>query len=151
MLLFYSIAYVFVATHAADKITCLADNEDDYVASLVDLDIDSLKTVLSVKCDQEEVSDFSFSFNQSDLCLAVVQWITFDRPRRFDFLAELAPFFCIHQISSFAASSLANLLAGSPLAEEYRVTELRARSNTFVITIVILTTVVCVRRLGRVS
>ena len=45
-----------------------ANTEDDdrgnYSATLNDLDLESLKLILSIKSEQEEVSDFSFSFNQ---------------------------------------------------------------------------------------
>ncbi len=48
------------------------------MASLTDLDLTSLKAILSIKSDQEDIGDFSFSFNQTDLALAVVQWIKAD-------------------------------------------------------------------------
>ena len=40
------------------------DEGGNYKAILNDLDLDSLKLILSIKSEQEEVSDFSFSFNQ---------------------------------------------------------------------------------------
>ena len=40
------------------------ESDDNYSATLNDLDLDSLKLILSIKSEQEEVSDFSFSFNQ---------------------------------------------------------------------------------------
>ena len=39
-------------------------SDGNYSATLNDLDLDSLKLILSIKSEQEEVSDFSFSFNQ---------------------------------------------------------------------------------------
>ena len=43
-----------------------APNGDDgnYNATLNDLDLESLKLILSIKSEQEDFSDFSFSFNQ---------------------------------------------------------------------------------------
>ena len=50
-------------------------DDDEFGAVLTDLDLESFKEILSLKSEQEEVGDFTFSFNQSDICLAVVQWI----------------------------------------------------------------------------
>ena len=83
---------------------------DDYIATLVDLDLESLKVVLSIKSDQEEIGDFSFSFNQTDLCLAVIQWIKYDLPKRHSNLIELCEYFCLHQINPNATNLLNNLM-----------------------------------------
>ena len=64
------------ASKKEDQTLSLASaDEDDFRAVLSDLDLESFKEILSIKSEQEEVADFSFSFNQSDICLAVVQWI----------------------------------------------------------------------------
>lgn len=39
-------------------------DESNFGATICDLDMDSLKLILSIKSDQEEIADFSFSFNQ---------------------------------------------------------------------------------------
>ena len=52
------------------------------MCSLVDLDLSSLAVILGIKSDQEEIGDFSFSFNQTDIALAVVQWVKYDLDNR---------------------------------------------------------------------
>lgn len=82
---------------------------DDYVCTFTKLDYASVKKILRIKSDQEEISDFTFSFNQSDICLAAVQWIKADLVDRIGYLTDLSECFCLHQISGSAKSALASL------------------------------------------
>ncbi len=83
--------------------------EDDYVSGLVDLDLPSLKVILSIKSDQEDIGDFSFSFNQTDLAHAVVAWVRADLHSRHSHFQELSEFFCHHQVSASAKEALRKL------------------------------------------
>ena len=55
-----------ILVNGSPSIANTDDTGDDgnYSATLNDLDLESLKLILSIKSEQEEVSDFSFSFNQ---------------------------------------------------------------------------------------
>ncbi len=86
------------------------DSDDDYAACLPELDLASLKVVLSIKSDQEEVGDFSFSFNQVDLAAAVDRWVSADFQARHSHYSELSEYFCHHQINSQAKESLRALV-----------------------------------------
>ncbi len=133
---------IIAGTAAAAASDADAD-EGDFCASLCDLDLDSLKLILSIKSDQEEIADFSFSFNQvdgncplmlttfyiqctytymqSDICLGVVNWIRHDgnTAERYPFLSEhLDQYFCLHQISSSASTALTVLHAEASGNEE---------------------------------
>ena len=48
------------------------ESDGNYSATFNDLDLDSLKLILSIKSEQEEVSDFSFSFNQVYECSSLL-------------------------------------------------------------------------------
>ena len=74
--------YVDVTQPFLFLITQLFQDSDDFVCSLVDLDLSSLTVILGIKSDQEEIGDFSFSFNQTDIALAVVQWVKYDLDNR---------------------------------------------------------------------
>jgi len=42
----------------------------------LDLDVEALCEIFSLKGEQEEVSDFSFSFGQTDLCEGLIAWMS---------------------------------------------------------------------------
>ena len=61
-----------------------APNHDDgnFNATLNDLDLESLKLILSIKSEQEDFSDFSFSFNQGNYNSAnsrIEMWLEINR------------------------------------------------------------------------
>jgi len=62
------------------------------------------------------VGDFSFSFNQTDLALAIVYWIGADMLGRHQHLRDLAEFYCVHQITAKAKEALQAL---AKKAEEF--------------------------------
>ena len=48
----------------------------------LDLDVDAVCEIFSLKSEQEEVSDFSFSFGQTDLCEGLIAWMGHDPDNR---------------------------------------------------------------------
>ena len=57
----------------------------------LDLDVGSLCEIFRLKSEQEEVSDFSFSFGQTDICEGLVSWVSHDLENRQ--VAEIYPGF----------------------------------------------------------
>ena len=52
------------------------------VQDFLDLDVDAVCEIFSLKSEQEEVSDFSFSFGQTDLCEGLIAWMGHDPDNR---------------------------------------------------------------------
>jgi hypothetical protein len=48
----------------------------------LELDVGSLCEIFRLKSEQEEVSDFSFSFGQTDICEGLVSWVSHDLDNR---------------------------------------------------------------------
>ena len=48
----------------------------------LELDVASLCEIFRLKGEQEEVSDFSFSFGQTDICEGLVSWVSHDLENR---------------------------------------------------------------------
>ena len=61
-------------------------------------DVDSVCEIFSLKSEQEEVSDFSFSFGQTDLCEGLIAWMSHDTDHRKQYIHTLRQYVCLHQV-----------------------------------------------------
>ena len=71
---------------------------------------DELNELLEIKSSQEELSDFSFSFTQSDIAEAVVKWTRFDLKARHTAFKTLSRWFCLHQLNSASKQNTLTLI-----------------------------------------
>jgi hypothetical protein len=58
----------------------------------LELDVGSLCEIFRLKSEQEEVSDFSFSFGQTDICEGLVSWVSHDLDNRQEWGIDLSVF-----------------------------------------------------------
>jgi len=75
------------------------ESMDRLQEDFLELDLESLCEVFRLKGQQEEVSDFSFSFGQTDLCEGLIAWINHDREERQQYVHRLREYVCLHQVS----------------------------------------------------
>ena len=78
----------------------LPSGMDRLQEDFLELDLDSLCEVFRLKGQQEEVSDFSFSFGQTDLCEGLIAWINHDREERQQYVHRLREYVCLHQVGT---------------------------------------------------
>ena len=64
----------------------------------LDLDVVSLCEIFRLKSHQEEVSDFSFSFGQTDVCEGLIAWVQHDLEERQQHIHTLRQYVCLHQV-----------------------------------------------------
>ena len=79
------------------SIACMQD--------FLDLDVISLCEIFRLKSHQEEVSDFSFSFGQTDVCEGLIAWVQHDLEERQQHIHTLRQYVCLHQVLILAVSS----------------------------------------------
>ena len=79
------------------SIACMQD--------FLDLDVISLCEIFRLKSHQEEVSDFSFSFGQTDVCEGLIAWVQHDLEERQQHIHTLRQYVCLHQVFLQAVSS----------------------------------------------
>ena len=72
----------------------------------LDLDCDSVCEIFRLKSEQEEVSDFTFSFGQTDVCEGLIAWMSHDLERRKPNIHTLRQFVCLHQVTALQHSAL---------------------------------------------
>jgi len=56
------------------------------------------------------VSDFSFSFGQTDLCEGLIAWMSHDVENRKQFIHSLRQYVCLHQVSASTKKKYCKLL-----------------------------------------
>ena len=78
------------------SIACMQD--------FLDLDVISLCEIFRLKSHQEEVSDFSFSFGQTDVCEGLIAWVQHDLEERQQHIHTLRQYVCLHQVLLLAVS-----------------------------------------------
>ena len=61
-------------------------------------DVEALCEIFSLKSEQEEVSDFSFSFGQTDLCEGLIAWMSHNTDVRKQHIHTLRQYVCLHQV-----------------------------------------------------
>jgi len=83
---------------------------DKLQQDFLELDVESLCQILSIKSQQEEVSDFSFSFCQTDVCEGLVTWIGHDLEQRKAHIHLLRQYVCLHQVSGNTKKKYCKLL-----------------------------------------
>ena len=76
----------------------------------LDLDVDAVCEIFSLKSEQEEVSDFSFSFGQTDLCEGLIAWMSHDTENRKNHIHTLRQYVCLHQVSASTKKKYCKLL-----------------------------------------
>lgn len=76
----------------------------------LDLDVEAVCEIFSLKSEQEEVSDFSFSFGQTDLCEGLIAWMSHDVENRKQFIHSLRQYVCLHQVSASTKKKYCKLL-----------------------------------------
>ena len=64
-------------------------------------DVEAVAEIFSLKSEQEEVSDFSFSFGQTDLCEGLIAWMSHDTDSRKQHIHLLRQYVCLHQAGCF--------------------------------------------------
>jgi len=76
----------------------------------LDLDISSLCEIFRLKSEQEEISDFSFSFGQTDLCEGLISWVSRDLEARQGHIHTLRQYICLHQVSGSTKKKYCKLI-----------------------------------------
>jgi len=76
----------------------------------LDLDVSSLCQIFRLKNEQEDISDFSFSFGQTDLCEGLISWVSRDLETRQAHIHTLRQFVCLHQVSGNTKKKYCKLL-----------------------------------------
>ena len=71
---------------------------DKLQQDFLDLDVISLCEIFRLKSHQEEVSDFSFSFGQTDVCEGLIAWVQHDLEERQQHIHTLRQYVCLHQV-----------------------------------------------------
>ena len=71
------------------------------IQDFLDLDVISLCEIFRLKSQQEEVSDFSFSFGQTDVCEGLIAWVEHDQEERQQHIHTLRQYVCLHQVPIF--------------------------------------------------
>ena len=66
--------------------------------------------IFSLKSEQEEVSDFSFSFGQTDLCEGLIAWMSHNTDTRSHHIHTLRQYVCLHQVSASTKKKYCKLL-----------------------------------------
>jgi len=95
------------AAQLTDRGTCGVDKlQQDFL----DLDLPSLCEIFRLKSMQEEVSDFSFSFGQTDVCEGLIAWMEHDREERQTYIHTLRQYVCLHQVSGSTKKKYCKLL-----------------------------------------
>ncbi len=75
--------------------------------------------ILDIKAKEEELSDFSYSFIQSDLLEGILNWVNFDWRNRKSFVKDrLDKYYCLHQINGSLAKKALKSLCLIPHAAE---------------------------------
>lgn len=88
---------------------CIKDRWKDLIHSegFLQLPIDQLVKVLTRKLKEEELSDFSYSFIQSDLIEGICNWLVVDLDTRLQYLqSHLVTFYCLHQVNGSLAKEV---------------------------------------------
>ena len=73
-------------------------------------DVEAVSEIFSLKSGQEEVSDFSFSFGQTDLCEGLIAWMSHDTEARKHHIHTLRQYVCLHQVSASTKKKYCKLL-----------------------------------------
>ena len=72
--------------------------------------MEAVSEIFSLKSGQEEVSDFSFSFGQTDLCEGLIAWMSHDTEARKQHIHTLRQYVCLHQVSASTKKKYCKLL-----------------------------------------
>lgn len=72
--------------------------------------MEAVSEIFSLKSGQEEVSDFSFSFGQTDLCEGLIAWMSHDTENRKQHIHTLRQYVCLHQVSASTKKKYCKLL-----------------------------------------
>ena len=72
--------------------------------------MEAVSEIFSLKSGQEEVSDFSFSFGQTDLCEGLIAWMSHDTEARKHHIHTLRQYVCLHQVSASTKKKYCKLL-----------------------------------------
>jgi len=70
----------------------------------------SVCEIFRLKSHQEEVSDFSFSFGQTDVCEGLIAWVQHDLDDRQQHIHTLRQYVCLHQVSGSTKKKYCKLL-----------------------------------------
>ena len=83
-----------------------------HMKDFLDLDVISLCEIFRLKSHQEEVSDFSFSFGQTDVCEGLIAWVQHDLDERQQHIHTLRQYVCLHQVPLLVASFVGIIFVG---------------------------------------
>jgi len=83
---------------------------DKLQQDFLDLDVHSVCEIFRLKSEQEEVSDFSFSFGQTDVCEGLIAWMSHDTDIRKTHIHTLRQYVCLHQVSGSTKKKYCKLM-----------------------------------------